>query len=46
MDFRSHKMAKGGWTGVNNFRKIHSKNAIKSKFESIVKTNEMLEDDE
>ncbi|CDW87144.1 UNKNOWN [Stylonychia lemnae] len=45
MDFRSHKMAKGGWTGVNNFRKIHSENAIKSKYESVVKTNEDLERD-
>jgi hypothetical protein len=46
MDFRSHKMARGGWTGVHNFRKIHSKTATKSKYESIVKTTEDLERDE
>jgi hypothetical protein len=43
MDFRSHKMAKGGWTGVNNFRKIYSENSKKSKYASIVKTKEELE---
>ena len=36
-------MAKGGWTGMHNFRKIHSDKAIKSKYASIVKTKEDLE---
>lgn len=43
MDFRSHKMAKGGTTGMYNFRKVHSKNAKRSKYEAIVKTTEDLE---
>jgi hypothetical protein len=42
MDFRSHRMALGGFTAVNNFRKIHSENAKKSKYESVVKTSEQL----
>ncbi len=43
MDFRSHRMAKGGWTAVNTFRKIHSENAKQSKYISVVKTAEELE---
>ena len=43
MDFRSHRMALGGFTAMNNFRKIRSENAKKSKYESIVKTKEDLE---
>lgn len=46
MDFRSHKMAKGGWTGMHNFRKIHSEKSKKSKYASVVKTEEDLEKDE
>lgn len=45
-DFRSHKMAKGGWTGMYNFRKIHSENAHKSKYPTVVKTKEDLEKEE
>jgi hypothetical protein len=37
-------MAMGGLTAVNNFRKIHSENAKKSKYASIVKTAEELEE--
>jgi len=36
-------MAKGGFTAMHNFRKIHSENAKKSKYASIVKTIEDLE---
>lgn len=43
MDFRSHRLAKGGWTAVNNFRKIHSETAKKSKYASVVKTAEDIE---
>lgn len=46
MDFRSHKMAKGGWTGMYNFRKIHSESAQKSKYPTVVKTKEDLEREE
>ena len=46
MDFRSHKMAKGGWTGMYNFRKMHSETAKRSKYESIVKTREELDREE
>eukprot|EP00347_Sterkiella_histriomuscorum_P023071 403336062 len=46
MDFRSHKMAKGGWTGMYNFRKMHSATAKRSKYESIVKTQEELDREE
>lgn len=42
MDFRSHKMAKGGFTGMYNFRKTRSENAIKSKYASVVKTTDDL----
>lgn len=38
-------MAKGGLTGMYNFRKIHSKTAIISKYTSIVKTAEDLENE-
>ncbi len=43
MDFRSHKMALGGYTAMNNFRKIHSATAKQSKYATIVKTVEDLE---
>lgn len=39
-------MAKGGWTGMYNFRKIHSENALKSKYPTVVKTMEDLEKEE
>ena len=42
MDFRSHKMARGGTTGTRNFRKINSKNATKSKYEHTVRTAEEI----
>jgi len=40
MDFRSHKIEKGGYTGVHNFRKK------KAKYETVVKTIEELEREE
>ena len=46
MDFRSHKMAKGGLACVNTFRKANSVNAIKSKYTSVVRTAEQIADEE
>ena len=46
MDFRSHKMAQGGLTAPNNFRKIHSEKAQKSKYEHIVRTTAEIEEEE
>lgn len=43
MDFRSHKMANGGLAAINTFRKLHSENAKKSKYASIVRTAEEIE---
>jgi len=43
MDFRSHKMAKGGYGTVHTFRKINSEKARKSDYISVVKTKEDLE---
>jgi hypothetical protein len=42
LDFRSHKMAKGGYAATNVFRKHLSDKSIKSKYTSIVKTAEEL----
>lgn len=40
MDFRSHKMAKGGYAATNVFRKHLSETAQKSKYVGVVKTAE------
>ena len=42
LDFRSHKMAGDGFASIGNFRKSMSTNSKKSKYETIVKTPEML----
>jgi len=42
-DFRSHRMAQGGRTGMYNFRKMYSETAEKSEYTSIVKTREELD---
>lgn len=41
-DFRSHKLEMGGYTAPNTFRKTYSKNAKRSKYETIVKTAEEI----
>jgi hypothetical protein len=46
MDFRINKMEKGGLVAFGTFRKMHSKNATQSKYATIVKTNEMLLEEE
>lgn len=42
MDFRSHKMERGGYAATNTFRKHLSDKTIKSPYVSIVKTAEDL----
>lgn len=46
MDFRSHKMVDGGFACVGTFRKNRSSNSIKSKYVSIVRTAEEIQEDE
>ena len=46
LDFRSHKMIGGGLTGANNFRKMYSANAKKSKYAAVIRTPEMIAADE
>lgn len=41
-DFRSHKMENGGLTAIGVARKHMQKNAKQSKYQTIVKTTEML----
>ena len=43
IDYRSHKMRLGGYAAVGMFRKIDNPNAKQSKYATIVKTTEMLE---
>lgn len=43
MDFRSHKMEKGGYAATNTFRKHLSDKTIKSPYVSVVKTAEDLQ---
>lgn len=43
LDFRSHKMAKGGYAATNVFRKHLSEKSIKSKYTSVVRTAEEIE---
>ena len=45
MDFRSHKMAKGGLAACNTFRKHISVNAEKTKYPTIVRTAEEIENE-
>jgi hypothetical protein len=46
LDFRSHKMAKGGYAATNTFRKHLSEKTTKSKYTSVVKTREELDKEE
>ena len=41
-DFRSHEMENGGLTAIGVARKHMQKNAKQSKYQTIVKTTEML----
>jgi len=43
LDFRSHKMANGGYAATNTFRKHRSATSTKSKYTSVVKTREELD---
>ena len=45
MDFRSHKMPKGGYAAIGVFRKHLSENSIKTKYPTIVRTAEEIEED-
>lgn len=42
-DFRSHKLAQGGYAARNTFRKTYKEGSKKSKYETIVKTQEELD---
>ncbi len=46
MDFRSHKMPKGGYAAIGTFRKHLSENSIKTKYPTIVRTAEEIEEEE
>ena len=46
LDFRSHKMEKGGLCAIGVFRKHLSKNAKKSRWETVVKTRAELDAEE
>merc|ERR1712166_604094 len=46
IDFRSNKMNGGGLTGRNNFRKMYTVNAKKSKYTALLETPEMLREQE
>ena len=46
LDFRSHKMIGGGLTSANNFRKMYSANAKKSKYTPVVRLPEEIEADD
>ena len=43
IDYRADKMAGAGFASANNFRKILSTKAKKSKYETIIKTPEEVE---
>lgn len=45
-DFRSHKIAMGGYTKSFNFRKSNQANAKKAKFPTVVRTIEEIEEEE
>lgn len=45
-DFRSHKMENGGLTAWGTFRKALSNKSKKSRWDSVVKTREMIEREE
>ena len=42
MDFRSHKLAEGGYAAVNSFRKTRGDNKPKQKYEHTVRTTEEI----
>ena len=46
IDFRSHKMIGGGLTAANNFRKMYSAKAKKSKYTAVLTTPEQLRAEE
>ena len=43
MDFRSHKMPRGGYAAIGVFRKHLSEASIKTKYPTIVRTAEEIE---
>ena len=43
LDFRSHKMARGGYAATNVFRKHLSENTIKTKYPTVVITREQMD---
>ena len=45
LDFRSHKMPKGGYAAIGTFRKHLSENTIKTKYPTIVRTAQDIEED-
>lgn len=45
-DFRSHKMANGGYAAMHTFRKAKSENSIKTKYPTIVRTREEIDAEE